>query len=276
MVSSLILLINIATVIAMFVTSTGKIIDRRRAWYNILTKRGWIFLVCSFVLVLIPLLQNNYLQSQAKIEQDERDKKMLDSYNLSIKALKASSDSNSNDVIKTLAEYGLKYDKAQKRIEKLVTDSSKRTYIQPENPTLKLINGGSSNQSGIVANKEIRGEYNFYFTSIAATSSNINFKISFLIYDGKVIRYLYGQDLFNHKKIISKGETQSKTYEIDTSYKYDILIPYIRGTYTNDEGSKKFTFDEVFYYNNKTERFSMIEDKIRTQVIELVNTNEKK
>lgn len=276
-INALVLFINIATVIAMFVTSTGKLIDKRRAWYNLLTKRGWIFLACCLVLVFMPIFQNNYLQSQAKLEQDERDKNMRTSYNLSLREFKHSYDSTSKDIIKTLAQYGLEYNTAQKRIEKLIRDSTGNTIIQSENPTLDV---NDYNEKGIeLVKKDSMYTYKITLISHDAASTDIDITVSALIsLDFVNFSFYNSGKIFGSRVSLPKEGAKSAFFTVDKSdgvNKYKYFVICARGTYKNRDGTKKYNLNDVYYYNVVGNTFGTIENETKERVINIVKQKEK-
>lgn len=73
----------------------------------------------TLVFVFVGTVLATITSIMQSIESEKAEAKLLASYN----QLKSQSDSNSLQIIHSLAEYGIQYDNAQKRIIKLVKDS---------------------------------------------------------------------------------------------------------------------------------------------------------
>lgn len=202
------------------------------------------------------------------IESEKSERKLINSY----KELKQESDSNSIHIINSLAEYGLKYDVAQKRIEKLVKDSMrivKTTIIQPELPTITMGDDGHEEIELTPDKKWFR----YSFVSNNATSTKINIKIS-SVFSNSLDSFLYGGMIKVNKKVIAKNQGFLGKIPRDTS-NCKLFIVWCRGSYWNIDKTKSFEIDETFIRNNETNVLRILTGDTRQFVINLINKAEK-
>jgi hypothetical protein len=111
----------------------GKLSDNRHKFPKNFTKLGWMLITCCIVTMACTILvfivtgkeeekSKLTLSNQLKERDSLHQQRIIEAGNRYIGKL----DSSDKKTIEALAKYGLKYDTAEKRIEKLVRDSLNR------------------------------------------------------------------------------------------------------------------------------------------------------
>ncbi len=149
--TGILIIIGIALLIAFssFISTVGKLLDRRRKGINIVTKRGWIIIALNFGVIILSVMQYFFNEDDLKQKDNEATKKQImrdsilkSNYDSSLYVLKNKFDtSNLNTVStisQTLGKYGYLFDSAQKRLVKIISDSSKTKIIVQEDPILSI------------------------------------------------------------------------------------------------------------------------------------------
>ena len=109
-----------------------------------------------------------------------------------------------------------------------------------------------------------------------ATSRNINLETSILIQDNNSnITYLRKVNFFNDNSVISKDEFQCRKIDITDITTPPIIIFWVRGTYFNNDLSKRFTFNSVFFYNTINKQVGVYSGTSRQMIIDLSKFMEK-
>lgn len=198
-------------------------------------------------------LQNKIEKNKAIIEQLKRDSTNRVYTN----------ESNSKIVMsftEGLAKYGLKFDAAQQRIEKLVRDSTKRNVTIVENPELSLCPGDGLHD---IYYRSDTLFLKLNFCSAKSISIVDSLKITILVSDGD-IHYFLLQTLkivIQDFLVADKGnqiETNSKTIQ-QIHYPHapigNMLYVWVYGTYKNQDRSKTMSIDVIYGFDIKNNQY---------------------
>jgi|ERR1035437_9005628 hypothetical protein len=265
--------INLITLYITYLTASGNLADNRfKKWYKKLKIKGWLFILAGLILVSTQLAQTYFTERQNKKEQEIRDLRVFEklkhssdssvtefqkSADLSVSRFKKSSDSSTFEIVQSLGKYKLKYDSSQKKIVNLIKDSSKTRVIEPENPTVVM--GGELNSQTLAFLDMEAGHYYYeiYFTSLNSTSRNFDIKSSIIVFDSTTnLKYIYkGQvEIFEPNAVLPKDFPIRKKFEVFSEKPFGLLGIWNRGNYYNNDLTKVFLYDEMFYYNPNTKK----------------------
>jgi hypothetical protein len=166
---------------------TGKVHDGRFRWFKGFTKRGWVVLIAFVVSIVVNYLKDMQADKDeaTRIEIAKVEKKKDDSI-----SRKRNDESNSiivNTFTDALAKHGLKYDSAEKVIQKLVKDSSKKEikYTYGNHPELAIYNIELTKST----NDSLIFKVTFYTKQAAAYNTTVK---SYLIFEpmGKSLYFI--------------------------------------------------------------------------------------
>lgn len=256
---------------------SGQIFSPERRFF--LTKKGIILvLIFSFIIgvsiwqevddqnekIAAKTLSDNELKkkdSLALIQQSQRD-------SIAFNRLQKSKE----ETIKALAIYGLKYDESQKRIEKLVKDSSRSritNIVQQNDPVV-----GVCTPDGIQL-KKTETDNLFFNISLCYKYSPLNLKVD-----------LYAVSVFNGNwRLMGKLPNfivKHSGMEIDGGFTSQLVLTnrlnvdkvFIRltGTYERKDKKDKIILDEVYSYQISTSEFGFAVDKIKDDIIKFTDS----
>lgn len=260
MIAGIIVAINFFTLLIGFLSSTGPLIDPSQKFYKFITARGYFVICCGVLIVSLPVIQYHFSEQEAKKENDEREKRIKLNY-----------EEKTKDIIKSLANYGLKYNEAQKVIERLVRDSMRTTIIQSESPTLIL----SDEQGKLGIKQSGRNAFVYYFYSKDASSKKVNITASFIVSkDLKSFSY-NGKRPLLQDRTIAKDYILSGNLERDTVSYHKYFYIWFRGTYMNNSQTVTFYFDEMLVLDNDINGASLITGDSKKELIRMINNCEK-
>lgn len=210
--------------------------------------KGVGYFVVILLCITIPLAIWDYFNSinqQYESEQKADDKaRERDSINL-VKNAKADS-----LLYNAFAKYGLKYDKAEQKISKLISDSSKVTIISKEKPYLYISNIVAETNADKVA------VFKIYYTSAMAPSLNVKILLDVIQYDNesKIFKFLtknleslrLGTDIAINESNVEK--IQAKNYSETYMYLFNV-----HGTYEVSDG-KELKINKTWAYDFKEDK----------------------
>lgn len=257
----LLFLILFVSGIVTVISSMGSIIEEGTHKF---TTRGKVMVGFICVLVFLPLVQN-WLQNKAderkerdtKIAQDRRDSTLKAQYDSSLSVIKSEFDTTSMNYVlvvsETLGKYGYKLDSSTKSLKKIIRDSSKtRIITESFDPVLSL--GDDDRNKGISLVDRKNGSYNYEITiySMDAGSSRFSLTCSAAIIGKDFSKPIYLSQFptCDYKTTLSKGFGLTIYFRVNEKNVYDYLVIWLRGSYYNMDGSKKYFTDQV-YFNNK-------------------------
>jgi hypothetical protein len=167
-----------------------------------------------------------------------------------------------NETIVALGKYSLRYDSAQKIIERLVKDSAKKTIIQPADPIFRLCNS-----NGITVKK-----YDLDSLIITvrkcnevAESKKINVRIYLVIdidsdeYSPKLM-FLARWRLIEDNAEMAPDDMRSGDIGFgirNASQRGYRLYAWVKGTFMNSDLSKSFEIDKVYSVSLKSNFFGI-------------------
>ena len=279
-----IILISFFTLCISFVSVKGTLSDLKykKKWWKIITKRGWIAIVLTLSVIML-LVWQNYLSEKTNDKKDEALRKEKEKSDSTVtNRIKAGVDSNRqilfDDLSKALAKQGFEFDSSQKRIERLVKDSSKIRVFEKADPVLHLVTMGG--KKGIEIVKEDNATFSIEIQILSSDAGSAGFEITYsilkinsvdqIIYLGKQTPLEYGNKLSINEANIS--------YFVIPNDKYgrpDMILIWARGKYKNIDLSKTFQLDDVYYYNVNGNTFGEMKGKTRDAILYNVKMNEK-
>ena len=256
----------------------GKLSDNRTKFPKNFTKLGWFLISCCVVTTICTiiffiltdreeekgkLILSTQLQQRDSIHQQ----KIIEAG----KSYTAKLDSSNKNTIEALAKYGLKYDTAQKRIEKLVSDSSKRniTIIQGNDPVF-----GICSDKGIRIQEKHGDTLDLVF-SYCYKYSPANLKLSLYTVGaigGQFILIGKMNNYFSKKNGLEIDGAFEDQLTVINGSKSSKLFFYITGTYTKQGNSKVINIDEVYSYDITSNKSGFSSDKIKENIKSFVNT----
>ncbi|HTQ66772.1 MAG TPA: hypothetical protein VMI12_18395 [Puia sp.] len=243
-------------------------------------KEKILFFISLALLGIIPPLQYfiQNLEDQEKElnhikEEDERANKIKKGFDSSINIITKNYDNGNlrttSTITDILGKYGYALDATNKRLIKLIKDSSKTKIIETEAPVLMISN------LSYLKHENNRYHYQYDLVSSDASSSNYELLVSTVLLDS-ANTLIYGgvtSNLFQSLSL-SKGAHQRFFFNIDDIVRYNYLYIWIRGKYTNADGNKTYHINEVYFHNKSGNNMGMMQGDTRNKVISVVKSNE--
>lgn len=268
----IILLIALAATFTQFISSWDDIVDTSRNGIKKLTKKGWLYIVCAIVLIVLPVMQHLYqikedIQKEkiAKVKQDERDLRQKEVY-----------DSSILEIITVLGKYGYKFDSTNKKLVTLVRDSAKTRVIEPENPSFSLLINETVKPISHRKTDSIYTKFELRFASINATSSFFDIKF-YPFYEettGEII-YIKSMQSKDNNALNYNLKLIENSYYISSVDIPNILVKkniyfWVDGTYKNIFGNKTFTVNELYRYEISSGETFVVDDFVRDTIVKKV------
>src|ERR1035437_4288503 len=284
--TGILIIIGIALIIAIssFISSTGKLLDRRKKGLKIITKRGWSLITLNFGVIILSVAQYylnenelNQKDIEASNKQAIRDSILKSNYDSSLYVLKNKFDTSNINIVstisQTLGKYGYLLDSAQKRLVKIIKDSSKTKIITQEDPILSICSF-----EGIKLIKIENGIYyfNLLFCSEGAGCTGFNVNASIVLSDSiPSISFLYLKDnlVLTDELQIPKDAAYLMHFNLSEKLKFNLLYVYVNGTYTNIERTKTYKIDAAYYYNKIFKTYGMVAGETRKNIIDYIEKN---
>ena len=254
----------------------GRLSDNRFKFPKNFTRLGYFLISCCLATIICTILlfnisEKEQAKSESKLAIQIHESDSIHQQRI-VEAGKSYLDKLDISNIKTitaLAEYGLKYDTAQKRIERLVSDSTKKNTIivQGNDPIL-----GICTDKGIKLEKKLGDTLHFILT-YCHKYSPANVKISL---------YALGEvgDKF---KLISKTEnyfSKASVLEVDGAFeiptnvvnstKSSTIFFYVIRTFTKQGGDKIFNYDDVYSFSLPEREAGFAIDNVKEAIKTLV------
>lgn len=284
--TGIIIIIGIALLVAVsaFVSSTYKLIDRRRKGLKIITKTGWLVIALNFSIIILSVLQyfiNENELTQKEIEANKnqtfRDSVLKSNYDSSLYVLKNKFDtSNINTVTaisQTLGKYGYLFDSAQKRLVKLIRDSSKTRVIETEDPVLSICSFKGIN---LIKVEKGLNFFDLLYCSEGAGSTGFNVRTSIVLSDSipsNNLFYFKDNLILSYELQISKDAAYVQHFNFSDKIKFNLLYVYLNGTFKNLNRSKTYKIDAVYFFNKISKTSGIVAGETREKLIEYVNKN---
>lgn len=269
----LIILIALLVFLSAFLSNNSTLFDRRRKWYNVITKIGWWILGINLCIILLSLSQY-YLSQQ---ESDKRDKDLRKTYTQSVETITRKQDSNSTNltislkksydtsttnIVDALARYGLKYDSAKNTIEKMVKNVAQPIpvlQLAPENEILQL--------------DSALGTYRLTFVSSDAGSTNYKIKVYNVIEleSGKLIYVGKNDQIIGDEKLSTNMAISSDFTLKGGSFKYLYIL--VKGTYSNLDNTKIIPINTIYRYSTATKATYIIKGNYNVRIKAFFDTS---
>jgi len=247
------IIIAIMQALIVIIPLKGKLSDNRSKFPRNFTKLGYSLIVFCIITIICTILLFTTSEQEQKNTQKLLQTELKNRDSINQNKIDAANekyifklDSSDKNTIKLLAQYGLKYDSSEKRIEKLVTDSANKhiTIINSEDPIFNLCDVE-------VVNKNTDSiTFKLIFCSRDATSYNIDFKLDFFSKIGRGDEYFY---IYRNLKIlppntnINKDKFQSIEMGIK-NFNTSAYFFHLRGTYKKFDG-KLLILDNIVSFD---------------------------
>ena len=284
--TAIFIIIGIALLVAVssFLSSVGKLLDRRRKGIKIVTKRGWLIILLNLGIIILSVFQYFFNErdlkrkdAEATKKQTIRDSVLKSNYDSSLYVLKNKFDTSNlktvTTISQTLGKYGYLFDSAQKRLVKIISDSSKTKIIEQPDPILSICSF-----QGIKLTKTENGlnYFDLLFCSEGAGSTGFNINIAILLSDSITSNnYFYFKDnlkLQDHLQI-AKDAAFVEHFNFSDKISFIFLYVYVSGTYTNIDRSKRFKIDDIYYFNKNGRTVGLVEGETRNKIIKYIHMN---
>lgn len=209
----------------------GKISDNRRRWRNRFTKLGYALLICCIISFISSLGLLNISQS----EDEENQRKLRIALTERDSINQAKIDRANSNLFESFAKYGLKYDLAERRISRLIKDSSKVSYIIGDQPFLHLLN-----VEKVLKPNPKSVDFKMTLSSGKSTSYEIKLRFDLIEYDSLIGKYKYIQQ--NVKFIadgldIGDGRTSTSIQHLNKiSENTKFYFFHLKGSYQGSDG----------------------------------------
>jgi len=274
-----------------FITATAGIIaaipvirDKDAKGKYKLNIRGWFFIPCSLLLVILPVALYVIQSKSDKEERDHRDSelrkdylavaaKQQKSYDSSVKQIRKDfGDSNNRTLIvigQTLAKYGLKFDTAARS-------------VLPNQPVLQVITGPDGTQGiSFLKFEDGLNHYRINFVSLDGASCCYDLKMTAAVEDSATtdkMRLIYRSPVrmfLTPTDNMSINASQQWTFTIDDSVSYKRLFLWVRGTYGDRDGTHTYHIDQVYFNRKQSNTFGRMGPDFKNKIKELVHRFEK-
>lgn len=284
--TAIFIIIGIAILVALssFISSVGKLLDKRRKGIKIVTKRGWLIISINLGIIILSALQYFFSEKDLKQKDNEatrrqtlRDSVLQSNYDSSLYVLKSKFDtSNINTVStisQTLGKYGYLFDSAQKRLVSIIKDSSKTRIIVQQDPILSIC---SFEGIKLTKTESSINYFDILFCSEIAGSTGFNINIAIVLSDTiPSNNYFYFKDnlKLRDQLQISKDAAYVQHFNFSDKLRFKYLYVYVTGTYTNIDRSKSYKIDDIYYYNKIGKTVGMVEGETRKSIITYIAAN---
>lgn len=266
------------TAIIPLMAKPGQIFNRTYKWYKRIRGTGYIIIAISALGIYFNILQNTYNDQKNEEKETKLKESLNKSYKSSLDTMRNNFTNSSkeiiNVVVSSLGKYGFKADSANRRLVRIVRDSSKTKIVMPTQPVVRLCP-----DSGISLNKRTKNEYifNSSFCSLDAGSRKFNFSIKSVYQDSLGILHYGGNAKIFPQSIILYKDSQFKTtfgYKVSVGQMPKIVevYLYVIGTYENLDGSKIFPLDELYVYNLDDNTFRILSNEKRDEIVNFIKS----
>lgn len=268
-----IILIVISTGYLTFLTTKGGLTNNRQSkFWGKLTKRGKkvVFLLCIMVVILIAQEINNQNSNQNKNLQLKREQNSRDSLiTIGINnGVDISSKKLFENLSKAFISQNLKIDTLQNTIT-LIKDSIRTSVVNNyahEDPVLFIDETGIKSDS--VDNNVNR--FSIIFTSQDAGSTQFNIKTKILIeFIDKTIDFGIS-NFFPDNIKIPKNSSWSTYFIINSSKVINVIYLHVKGTYTTVDREKEYTINDLYLYENKLQKTSIVLTEKRDEIFKIL------
>jgi hypothetical protein len=271
---ALLVLISVLVFASGFISAAYDLRDKANPYFfSSLTSHGRLVVALTILILILTITQfiyTNYSSEQAATKRDsilrseyrQSIERMRNDYVISSDSLKIKYDTSTANIIEALAKYGLKYDTAQERIEKLVRDSSnnKTTIIQGDAPTVRLCNDDGLKLSGWEKDT-LRFSIKLCSYSASSILNNLQYYIlcseNSIVDDLSKLEYVGNHEWIKQPFGITKegyiiGERNIRGWHVH-AIKYVYIL--IKGAYTDSYGKNIKQIDQIGVLNVTNGKF---------------------
>lgn len=278
----MIILVTILSVLTVFTQILSSLTDLKsddqsKKGLSRLTTNGWVFYVCSILLVIFPIIQK-LLQDDLDRQKDYEFQERLINRDL---MLRKSYDSLTNErqkfTVEILGKYGYKLDSINETLVR-IKDSSKSFITYSADPILRI--PMETNLKGIVFLGREGSVYTFkiFTASFDAGSSEYELDYDFVLEDSLGRLYFVPSNL---DRQIARDTKLSKDsgVEFTTSFVFNQNLRkvyiWFHGSYKRVDGSGKFYVDDVYSFDMISKKILIHHAALRDEVIEFVKVKKK-
>jgi hypothetical protein len=256
--------------------------------------RGYIFIACSILLVILPAALYVIQSRSDKEERDARDAALRKDYLTSVTKQQQDYRASVMQIRKDFGDSSYRtevviaqilsiqrdsLDIANKRIIKLMHDSGNIKTVLPDQPVLDVMNM----QEGKEGFKFIKYEDGVFHYSINVLSQDgasccYNLKLSAVALDSASNQLAYIGPIrsgLTATDDLAKFGAYQWTFQISYPRLYDWLYLWVRGTYSDREGKHTYTIDKVYYNRKGPNTGGSMGGDTRKSVIYIVHLFEK-
>lgn len=157
------------------------------------------------------------------------------------------------ETIEALAQYGLKYDTAQRRIEKLVRDSSRVLIVKGTEPLIKFC----ASTPVTVIKSTNTDSVTVRVCNEGAVSRNITMRFFFFVAEKdqhdlyKKLEYVYEYRGLISPFALGTPEWRNFTIPFKSEIEEMRMFVLVTGSYTNSDASKTFLIDDAILFDFK-------------------------
>jgi hypothetical protein len=234
-----------------------------------LTRMGIIYVICSLILIILPIVQNYYSDKAQKKDQKALAKSLNDQYDSSIsKITNQYQEGNSRTITQItdlLGKYGYKFDSVRKILTSIQgqPDPVFGLSTEPSMPGIMLTPAG-----------DYQYKLQTTFISRGAPSTGFALRVSILVKDASktlnYVRFERKDNFFSPDNIMPANEYVSveKKMSIPTSV-IEVLI-WIRGTYKNFDETKNYKLNEVYVLKMGSNFLGALSGPTKEEVISFI------
>ncbi|MEQ1797360.1 MAG: hypothetical protein ABL872_05370 [Lacibacter sp.] len=269
-----VILIAIFTGYLTFLTTKGGLTDNRFKGINKkLTKRGKAVLVVLVIILL--LLAGQEFNNQRSIEKSALllKNEMLSRDSVITESVRNGVDSNRkalfDDLSEAFAKEQMMLDTLNDKIE-ILRDSVKTTIVNHysgDDPILMM------DKTAILPNDSTKrtGGYKLSFKSVDAGSSGFDV-VCYILTEDKNGYDLSKFNLFPKGLKIPKNSSWTTGYGTNDMPSPKTIHIYVKGTYQNADGTKKYKIDNVYEYSSIDNKTSLLLNKARERIIAIIKS----
>ena len=251
---ALLVIISLLVFASGLISSTYDLRDKTKPhFFRSLTSAGIVVIIITLGTIALTVAQFVYSDYKDDKDDAKRDsiirsdyarsvQQMRRDYVLSTDSLKKQYDTSTKDIVRALAEYGLKYDTAQKRVEKLLKDSARNNiYAGPEPeltmcPTTPLLLDSASQYYDITIN----------LCAIKA-GSKLQKSMAYMVIQNEGLGYDYvGEfDVFNNGMFLA-SDIEHSFPNIQVQKKgVTVIYIIVDCKFTDNSGKRTYTYTDV-------------------------------
>jgi Ca2+/Na+ antiporter len=252
--------VAILPILIPFIPVFYKLTDKGKRFPLSVTIWGWIMIALLLIFVTAVLLLYDYTEA----EEDEHLKELIQEQKENYNKL----DSSSRSIIEALAKYGLKYDTAQQKIERLVRDSANRTILvqNAPDPLITPLEAKLTKKTGFDI------EYDLVFAITEAPAYKIHIAIDMIIENQTGFHYT-GRNLtpLSKENYLPKDSYFSiPVAYAGANYYSDEHYLHVKGNYEKSDG-KKLYIDAIYIYNVSKNRLGIPIEEMVVNLRKFIN-----